>query len=111
MIWSQTTTGTVATGDARILTAALNFMWTWRGIPSLYLRHRNPVKRGEYADKFSTAGHSAPLTKPVGAYFGDQFADAPNHTVYQHIRKLNAIRRGYTGPSEGQLAMGRQRRG
>jgi len=92
-------------GDARNLTAALNFMWTWRGIPSLYYGTEIQFKRGEYAD-IQYGGHQRSIDETGRAYFGDQFADAPNHTVYQHIRKLNAIRRAIPALQKGSWRWG-----
>lgn len=92
-------------GDAQNLTAALNFMWTWRGIPSMYYGTEVQFMRGEYAD-IQYGGHQRSIGETGRAYFGDQFEDAPNHVVYQHIRKLNAIRRAIPALQKGSWRWG-----
>ena len=92
-------------GDARNLTAALNFMWTWRGIPSLYYGTEVQFMRGAYTD-IQYGGHLRSIDETGRAYFGDQFEQAPNHVVYQHIRKLNAMRRAVPALQKGDWRWG-----
>jgi glycosidase len=92
-------------GDARNLTAALNFMWTWRGIPTLYYGTEVQFMRGQYAD-IQYGGHQRSIDETGRAYFGPAFENAPNHVVYQHIRKLNAIRRAVPALQKGSWRWG-----
>jgi glycosidase len=92
-------------GNEHNLAAALNFMWTWRGIPSLYYGTEIQFKRGEYAD-IQYGGHQRSIDETGRAYFGGQFESAPNHTMYKHIRKLNAIRRAVPALQKGSWQWG-----
>lgn len=86
--------------NAENLTAAMNFMFTWRGIPSVYYGTEIQFMRGAYAD-IQYGGHQRSIDETGRAYFGDHIADAPNHKVYQHIRKLNAMRRAIPALQKG----------
>ena len=39
-------------------------------------------------------------------YYGDQFDTAPNHRIYQHIKKLNAIRKAVPALQKGSYTWG-----
>ncbi len=87
--------------DAHNLTAAMNFMFTWRGIPSVYYGTEVQFMRGAYTD-IQYGGHQRSIDETGRAYFGDEIEDAPNHPVYQHIRKLNAMRRAIPALQKGE---------
>lgn len=87
-------------GTPQNLAAALNFMWTWRGIPSLYYGTEMQFKRGEYAD-IQYGGHQRSIDQTGRAYYGSVIEQAPNHVIYKHIRKLNAIRRAVPALQKG----------
>lgn len=80
-------------GSPENLAACMNFMFTWRGIPSVYYGTEMQFKRGAYTDIHNAAAIRKSLNETGRAYFGDAMTQAPNHRVYQHIKKLNAIRK------------------
>ncbi|MEP4095734.1 starch-binding protein [Reichenbachiella sp.] len=80
-------------GSEENLAACMNFMFTWRGIPVVYYGTEIQFMKGEYADIHDASGIEKSINLTGRAYYGDQFADAPNHTLYQHLKKLNAMRR------------------
>lgn len=92
-------------GSPQNLAAALNFMWTWRGIPSLYYGTEMQFKRGEFAD-IQYGGHQNSLEITGRAYYGNVIDQAPNHLMYKHIRKLNAIRRAVPALQKGSWKWG-----
>ena len=87
-------------GNAENLAAALNFMWTWRGIPSLYYGTEMQFMRGAYTD-IQYGGHQRSLDETGRAYYGRVIDQAPNHIIYKHLRKLNAIRRAVPALQKG----------
>lgn len=87
-------------GSGHNLAAALNFMWTWRGIPSLYYGTEIQFKKGEFAD-IQYGGHQNSLDITGRAYYGDAMAQAPDHIIYKHLQKLNAIRRAVPALQKG----------
>lgn len=87
-------------GSPENLAAALNFMWTWRGIPSLYYGTEMQFMRGAFAD-IQHGGHQNTLDITGRAYYGKVIDQAPNHVMYKHIRKLNAIRRAVPALQKG----------
>ena len=87
-------------GTPQNLAAALNFMWTWRGIPSLYYGTEMQFMRGAFTD-IQYGGHQNTLDITGRAYYGKVIDQAPNHTMYKHIRKLNAIRRAVPALQKG----------
>lgn len=87
-------------GTPQNLAAALNFMWTWRGIPSLYYGTEMQFMRGAFAD-IQYGGHQNTLDITGRAYYGRVIDQAPNHVMYKHIRKLNAIRRAVPALQKG----------
>ena len=80
-------------GSDENLAACMNFMFTWRGIPSLYYGTESRFKAGAYTDLHNAGGIQRSINETGRAYFGDAMQAAPNHKVYQHIKKLNAIRK------------------
>lgn len=86
--------------NAENLTSALNFMFTWRGIPSVYYGTEIQFMRGAYAD-IQYGGHERSLDETGRAYFGDEIEDAPDHKVYKHLKKLNAIRKAIPALQKG----------
>jgi|GEM_PF-1660195 len=82
------------------LTAAMNFMFTWRGIPSFYYGTEIQFMRGAYAD-IQYGGHQQSLDITGRAYYGDNVETAHEHRVYQHIKKLNAMRRAIPALQKG----------
>lgn len=92
-------------GSAQNLAAALNFMWTWRGIPSLYYGTEMQFKKGEFTD-IQHGGHEKSLEITGRAYYGRVIDQAPSHVMYAHIRKLNAIRRAVPALQKGSWSWG-----
>ena len=88
-------------GSDENLAACMNFMFTWRGIPCVYYGTENRFKAGAYTDIHDASGISQSIDNTGRAYFGNQFANAPNHRIYKHIRKLNAIRRAVPALQKG----------
>ncbi|MBL7814024.1 MAG: chitobiase/beta-hexosaminidase C-terminal domain-containing protein [Saprospiraceae bacterium] len=88
-------------GSDENLAACMNFMFTWRGIPCVYYGTENRFKAGVYTDIHDASGISQSIDLTGRAYFGDQFANAPNHRIYKHIKKLNAIRKAIPALQKG----------
>lgn len=88
-------------GSDENLAACMNFMFTWRGIPCVYYGTENRFKSGAYCDIHNEAGIRSSIDNTGRAYFGNQFANAPNHRIYKHIRKINAIRRAIPALQKG----------
>jgi glycosidase len=88
-------------GNDENLAAALNFMFTWRGIPILYYGTEMRFKSGAYTDIHNEQGTRESIDNTGRAYYGDAMAAAPNHRMYKHIRKLNAIRKAVPALQKG----------
>ncbi len=88
-------------GTTENLAAAMNFMFTWRGIPIVYYGTETRFKAGEYADIHNAAGIEQSIDLTGRAYYGAEFDNAPNHIMYQHIKKLNAMRRAIPALQKG----------
>lgn len=88
-------------GSPENLAACMNFMFTWRGIPSVYYGTEVQFKKGAYTDIHDASGISQSIDLTGRAYYGDQFASAANHKIYQHIKKLNAIRKAVPALQNG----------
>lgn len=88
-------------GDAQNLAAALNFMFFWRGLPCVYYGTEVQFKKGAYADIHSSNDINFSIDNTGRAYFGNEIANAPNHQIYKHIRKLNAIRKAIPALQKG----------
>ena len=71
---------------------AYNFLWTNRGIPTLYYGEEVMFQAGFPQD---IAGNNDTVAETGRAYYGDVIdsGDAPNHNLYQHIKRLNQIRK------------------
>ena len=88
-------------GSDENLAACLNFMFTWRGIPIVYYGTESRFMAGEFADIHNAAGIQQSIDLTGRAYYGDEFDNAPNHIIYQHLKKLNAIRKAIPALQKG----------
>lgn len=88
-------------GTAENLAACMNFMFTWRGIPVVYYGTEVQFKKGAYTDIHDASGITQSIDLTGRAYFGGEFANAQNHKIYQHIKKLNAIRKAIPALQNG----------
>jgi glycosidase len=82
-------------GEAWMAAAAYNLLWTARGIPCLYYGEEIEFMKGAPQD---VEGERDTLDQTGRAYFGDhltedRLAETQSHPLYQHIKRLNAIRR------------------
>ncbi|MCW5698963.1 MAG: starch-binding protein [Rhodospirillales bacterium] len=82
-------------GEQWMAAAAYNLIWTARGIPCLYYGEEIEFMKGAPQD---VAEERDTLDQTGRAYFGDhltdeRIADTQSHPLYQHIKRLNAIRR------------------
>jgi glycosidase len=82
-------------GDDWMAACAYNMLWTIRGIPCLYQGEEIAFMRGAPQD---IIGNNDTLDSTGRAYFGDhltdeRLAETQSHPLYQHIRRLNQIRR------------------
>ena len=91
-------------GTDENLAAAMNFMFTWRGIPTVYYGTEMRFKAGEYCDIHNAAGIEKSIDETGRAYYGEAMDQAPGHPIYQHIKKLNAIRRAVPALQKGSWA-------
>ncbi len=88
-------------GSDENLAACMNFMFTWRGIPTVYYGTEMRFKAGEFNDIHDASGIQQSINKTGRAYYGDVMDQAPNHKIYQHIKKLNAIRKAVPALQKG----------
>lgn len=88
-------------GSDENLAACMNFMFTWRGIPSVYYGTEMRFKAGAYTDIHDAAGINRSINETGRAYYGDVMDQAPNHRIYKHIRKLNAMRKAIPALQNG----------
>jgi glycosidase len=88
-------------GSAENLAAALNFMFMWRGLPCVYYGTEVQFMKGAYTDIHSSNDINYSIDLTGRAYFGPQFSNAPNHAIYKHIRKLNAMRKAIPALQKG----------
>lgn len=82
-------------GEQWMAAAAYNLLWTARGIPCLYFGEEIEFMKGAPQD---VEGERDTLSTTGRAYFGDHLSDerighTQAHPLYQHIRRLNLIRR------------------
>ncbi|NBC31517.1 MAG: starch-binding protein [Alphaproteobacteria bacterium] len=82
-------------GDQWMAAAAYNLLWTVRGIPCLYYGEEIEFMKGAPQD---VIGNDDTLESTGRAYFGDHLTDeaignTQSHPLYQHIKRLNMIRR------------------
>jgi glycosidase len=78
-------------GDIGNAAMAYNFLWTNRGIPTLYYGEEIMFQGGLAQD---ISGNNDTLDQTGRAYFGDAL-DNPSttqHALYQHVKRLNQIR-------------------
>ncbi|MCK8522126.1 starch-binding protein [Aquimarina sp. D1M17] len=88
-------------GSDENLAACMNFMFTWRGIPSVYYGTEMRFKAGEFADIHDASGIERSINETGRAYYGDVIDQASSHSMYQHIKKLNAIRKAVPALQKG----------
>lgn len=88
-------------GSAENLAACMNFMFTWRGIPSVYYGTEEQFMQGAYCDLHDGAGTSKSLDETGRAYYGNEFGKAPNNKLYKHFKKLNDIRKAIPALQSG----------
>ncbi len=88
-------------GSDENLAACMNFMFTWRGIPTVYYGTEMRLKAGEFADIHDASGIQRSIDETGRAYYGNIMDQAPNHRIYQHIKKLNAIRKAVPALQKG----------
>ncbi len=88
-------------GSDENLAACMNFMFTWRGIPSVYYGTETRFKSGAYTDLHDAAGIRKSIDETGRAYYGNSFTNASNHVIYRHIKKLNAIRKAIPALQNG----------
>ena len=70
---------------------AYNFLWTNRGIPALYYGEEVMFQAGLPQD---IAGNNDTIDMTGRAYYGDVLEGNPQaHPLYQHIKRLNQIRK------------------
>lgn len=86
--------------NAENLAAAMNFMFTWRGIPAVYYGTEMQFMRGAKAD-IQYGGHQRSIDITGRAYYGNVIDQAPNHIMYGHFQKLNAMRRAIPALQKG----------
>jgi glycosidase len=82
-------------GDQWMAAAAYNLLWTIRGIPCLYYGEEIEFMKAAPQD---IIGNDDTLDTTGRAYFGDHLTDeniaaTQAYPLYQHIRRLNLIRR------------------
>lgn len=82
-------------GEQWMAAATYNLLWTIRGIPCLYYGEEIEFMKGAPQD---VIGNDDTLDTTGRAYFGDHIddehiAETRSHPLYQHIRRLNQIRR------------------
>ncbi|MDJ0898194.1 MAG: alpha-amylase family glycosyl hydrolase [Xenococcus sp. MO_188.B8] len=82
-------------GEQWMAAAAYNLLWTIRGIPCLYYGEEIEFMKGAPQD---IIGNDDTLDQTGRAYFGDHLtkemvATTKSHPLYQHIQRLNLIRR------------------
>lgn len=86
--------------NADQLAAAMNFMFTWRGIPAVYYGTEMQFMRGAKTD-IQYGGHQRSIDITGRAYYGNAIDQAPNHIMYGHFQKLNAMRRAIPALQKG----------
>ncbi len=93
-------------GEQWMAAAAYNLLWTARGIPCLYYGEEIEFMKGAPQD---VIGERDTLDATGRAYFGDhledgRIAETQAHPLYQHIKRLNMVRRAV--PALQKAAMG-----
>lgn len=90
-------------GSDEALAAALNFLWTVRGIPTIFYGTEIRFEAGSEID-----GNLAPHAGSGRAYFGDHLlpenrAATLNHPIARHLMRLNQIRRASPALQRGEM--------
>jgi glycosidase len=93
-------------GSPENLAAALNFMYTWRGLPCVYYGTEMQFKKGAYCDIHSANDINNSIDLTGRAYFGNDMVNAPSHKIYLHLRRLNAIRKAVPALQKGSWRWG-----
>jgi glycosidase len=93
-------------GEQWMAAAAYNLLWTVRGIPCLYYGEEIEFKKGAPQDVVEA---NDTLEKTGRAYFGDyltdeRLAETMSNPLYQHIKRLNQIRRAIPALQKGTMS-------
>ncbi len=93
-------------GEQWMAAAAYNLLWTVRGIPCLYYGEEIEFMKGAPQD---VIGNDDTLDQTGRAYFGDHLTDeniskTQCHPLYQHIKRLNQIRRAIAALQKGEMS-------
>ncbi len=92
-------------GEQWMAAAAYNLLWTVRGIPCLYYGEEIEFMKGAPQD---VIGNDDTLDQTGRAYFGDHLTDeriaaTQSHPLYQHLKRLNQIRRAIPALQKGAM--------
>ncbi|MBP8221321.1 MAG: alpha-amylase, partial [Aeromonadaceae bacterium] len=90
-------------GEPANAALAYNLLWTVRGIPSLYYGEEVMFQAGLPQD---ISGNSDTVDQTGRAYFGDKLANRATlqaHPLYQHIKRLNQIRKAVPALQKGTM--------
>ncbi len=90
-------------GEPANAALAYNLLWTVRGIPSLYYGEEVMFQAGLPQD---ISGNSDTVDQTGRAYFGDKLANRATlqaHPLYQHIKRLNQIRKAIPALQTGTM--------
>jgi glycosidase len=93
-------------GEQSMAAAAYNLLWTVRGIPCLYYGEEIEFMKGAPQD---VEGERDTLNTTGRAYFGDhledgRIAETQSHPLYQHLKRLNLIRRNVPALQKGAMS-------
>ena len=93
-------------GEQWMAAAAYNLLWTVRGIPCLYYGEEIEFMKGAPQD---VIGNDDTLDQTGRAYFGDHLTDerigvTQSHPLYQHLQRLNQIRRAIPALQKGAMS-------
>lgn len=91
-------------GQQAYAALAYNVLWTLRGIPALYYGEEVMFQGGLPQD---ISGNSDTLDQTGRAYFGDKLANRAAlqaHPLYQHIKRLNQIRKAVPALQKGTMS-------
>lgn len=92
-------------GETWMAAVAYTLLWTVRGIPCLYYGEEIEFMKGAPQD---VIGNDDTLSSTGRAYFGDHLAEhrieqTKAHPLYQHIKRLNQIRRAIPALQKGAM--------
>ena len=93
-------------GEQWMAAAAYNLLWTVRGIPCLYYGEEIEFMKGAPQD---VIGNDDTLDQTGRAYFGDHLTNerigaTQSNPLYQHIKRLNQIRRSVPALQKGAMS-------